>query len=208
MTFYFVRHGETDWNVQKKIQGTTDIPLNENGLRQARELADKLVKEEYKIDCAYTSPQVRAQVTAQTAATALGIPCIVLSDLAEMDLGRWEGDNWPNIEKEYGQSYHRWNSHRRYMSTPDGECYNEVLRRVFRALEHIMKQGKDNVLVVTHSAIIMSLRCYLAELCMDDETMLQFRAKNTEVIAVEEDEIKQALIRFATEEDRLAGIKQ
>ena len=94
MTFYFVRHGETDWNVQKKIQGTTDVPLNENGLRQARELAEKLVQEKYEIDCAYTSPMLRAQATAQTAATALGIECIPLDDLAEMDLGKvWFGNN-------------------------------------------------------------------------------------------------------------------
>lgn len=208
MIFYFVRHGETDWNVAKKIQGTTDVPLNENGLRQAKELADKLVQEAYKIDCTYTSPQSRAQVTAQTAANALGIECKVLLDLAEMDLGRWEGDNWPNIEKQYGQGYYRWNSHRRYMSTPGGECYNDVLRRVFRAIEQIMKQETGNVLVVTHSAIMMALRCYLAELCMDDETMLQFRTKNAEVVAIESEEIKRALVRFAADEERLEGIKQ
>ena len=77
MIFYFVRHGETDWNVLKKIQGTTDVPLNETGLRQARELAEKLVKEKYQIDRVYSSPQIRAQVTAQTAARALQKECVI-----------------------------------------------------------------------------------------------------------------------------------
>lgn len=200
MTFYFVRHGETDWNVQKKIQGTTDVPLNENGLRQARELAEKLVHENYSIVRAYTSPQVRAQATAQTAATALDIECVPLKDLAEMDLGVWEGDNWPNIEAVYGDVYYYWNSHRRYVRTPEGECYNDVLRRVFRALQYIMKHETGNVLVVSHSAIMLSLRCYLAGLCMDDETMLEFRTKNAEIVAIEAEEIKQAIKRFASEE--------
>lgn len=200
MIFYFVRHGETDWNVAKKIQGTTDVPLNENGLRQANELADKLVSGDYQIERAYTSPQIRAQVTARTAAVALGIECIVLKDLAEMDLGEWEGDNWPNIEAVYGEVYHYWNSHRRYVRTPGGECYNDVLKRTFRALEYIMKQETGNVLVMSHSAIMLSLRCYLAGLCMDDETMLSFRAKNTEVVEISAEQIKEAIKRFQREE--------
>lgn len=207
MTFYLVRHGETDWNVQKKIQGTTDIPLNENGLRQAGELAQMLVEGGYEIARAYTSPQLRAQATAQTAATALGIECVPLADLREMDLGLWEGDNWPNIEAVYGDVYYYWNSHRRYVCTPQGECYNDVLRRVFKALEYIMKHENGNVLVVSHSAIMFSLQCYLAGMCMDDETMLSFRAKNAEVVEIDAEEIKRAIERFAREEAEWKGIK-
>ena len=207
MIFYFVRHGETDWNVAKKIQGTTDVPLNENGLRQARELADKLAAGNYKIERAYTSPHLRARVTAQTAANALGIECVVLRDLAEMDLGKWEGDNWPNIEKVYGDVYYYWNTHRRYVRTPGGECYNDVLRRAFRALEHIMRHETGNVLVMSHSAIMLSLRCYLAEGCMDDETMLQFRVKNAEVVEISEDAIRAAIKRFECDEQARNGLK-
>ena len=80
MILYFVRHGETDWNVKKKIQGKTDVPLNENGKQQAKELADMLLdrKKEGTLQVvrAYTSPQLRAAQTAQEAAIALDIPCI------------------------------------------------------------------------------------------------------------------------------------
>lgn len=206
MIFYFVRHGETDWNVQKKIQGTTDVPLNANGLRQARLLAEKLVDGSYKIERAYTSPHLRAQVTAQLVAKALGIECVDLQDLAEMDLGVWEGDNWPNIEEVYGEVYHYWNSHRRYVRTPGGECYNDVLKRTFRALEYMMKNVNGNVLVLSHSAIMMSLRCYLAGGCMDDETMLDYRAKNTEVVEIDAEEIKKAIKRFRREEEEYKDI--
>ena len=71
MILYFVRHGETDWNVKKKIQGKTDVPLNETGKQQAKELADMLLdrKKEGTLQVvrAYTSPQLRAAQTAQEA---------------------------------------------------------------------------------------------------------------------------------------------
>lgn len=196
MIFYFVRHGETQWNVEKKIQGTTDVPLNETGLRQAKELAEKLVNENYQIVRAYTSPQIRAAVTAKMAADALGIESVPLQDLIEMNLGVWEGDNWSNIAFTYGEDYHYWSSHRRYVKTPEGECYNDVLARTFRALKYILEHETENVLVVSHSAILMSLRCYLAGLSLEDESMLQFKAQNTEIVEITEEEIREAMLRF------------
>ena len=71
MKLYFVRHGETEWNVKKKIQGKTDIPLNENGIRQAKELACQLVEEDISVKHVYHSPQLRAAETARIAAEAL-----------------------------------------------------------------------------------------------------------------------------------------
>ena len=97
MKLYFVRHGETEWNVKKKIQGKTDIPLNENGIRQAKELACQLVEEDISVKHVYHSPQLRAAETARFSAEALGIDCIRLWDLREMDLGDWEGRNWDEI---------------------------------------------------------------------------------------------------------------
>ena len=60
MKIYFVRHGETEWNVKKKIQGKTDIPLNEHGRNQAKQLAKQLVREQLPAVMVYSSPQRRA----------------------------------------------------------------------------------------------------------------------------------------------------
>ena len=195
MIFYFVRHGETQWNVDKKIQGTTDVPLNENGLRQANALAEKLVTEGYQIVRAYTSPQLRASVTAQIAADALGIECVPLEELMEMNLGEWEGSNWDRIEAEYKDVYHYWNTHRRYVKTPEGESYNDVLARTMKALSYILERESGNVLVVTHSAILMSLRCYLAGRPFE-EMVDYFKTKNAEVVAIDAEEIRTAIKRF------------
>ncbi len=197
MKIYFVRHGETEWNVKKKIQGKTDIPLNENGRNQAKKLAEKLVKENFYAVKVYSSPQLRALQTAQTVADALQIPCEIIDGFAEMDLGEWEGLNWKTIHKEYGDIYHYWNTNRRYVSTPGGECYNDVLRRTLEGLAYILERETEDVLVVTHSAILMSLRCYLARRPFDEDEMVgRYKTKNAEVVSIEADSIREALKRF------------
>lgn len=197
MKLYFVRHGETEWNVKKKIQGKTDIPLNENGRNQAKELAKKLVEKKLPAVKVYTSPQLRAAETAQMVADALGLKCEVLDDLREMDLGEWEGLNWDIIEAEYGEQYYYWNTHRRYVRTPGGECYNDVLGRTLNALSYILEKETEDVLVVTHSAILMSLGCYLAKLPFDEDEMVgRFKTKNAEVVEIEAVDIREAIENF------------
>lgn len=199
MTLYFIRHGETDWNVKKKIQGKTDIPLNENGLQQAKELAGELLEKrtagELQAVRVYTSPQLRAAVTAKIAAEALGIGCIPLSGLAEMDLGEWEGLNWQSVEEAYGDTYHYWNAHRRYTKTPGGESYQQVLARTLEALRSILAHETEDVLIVTHSAVLMSLRCYLAE-CPFEEMVEKFKLKNCGVVPVSSETVSAAVSRF------------
>ena len=194
MKLYFVRHGETEWNVKKKIQGKTDIPLNENGIRQAKELACQLVEEDISVKHVYHSPQLRAAETARFSAEALGIDCIRLWDLREMDLGDWEGRNWDEIRETEAERHHIWDTHRRFCHTPGGECYNEVLRRTLAALEQILTCEKDDVLVVTHSAVLMALRCYLANRPFD--VMREYRTRNTELVRVTEEEIREAIRRY------------
>lgn len=199
MNLYFVRHGETAWNVQKKIQGSTDVPLNENGLRQTRDLAEELKKQvtEGKMHPVkiYTSPQLRAAKTAEAVAAALGIDCDSCDGLREMDLGEWEGSNWDIIREQYGEVYTYWNGHRRYTHTPGGESYQEVLARTLTVLEGILERETKDVLIVTHSAILMALRCYLAERPFE-EMVKRYKTKNAEVVVISEEEIREALIRF------------
>lgn len=203
MKLYFVRHGETEWNVKKKIQGKTDVPLNETGVQQAKILAKTLVERRetgnFHIVHAYTSPHLRAAKTAQTAAEALEIPCTPLEDLREMDLGEWEGSNWDIIREEYGDRYTYWNTHRRYTHTPGGESYQEVLGRTLEALKIILAKETEDVLVVTHSAVLMALRCYLAERPFE-EMVKGFKTKNAEVVEVEGEAVQKAIMRFAAGE--------
>ena len=222
MILYFVRHGETDWNVKKKIQGKTDVPLNENGKQQAKELADMLLdrKKEGTLQVvrAYTSPQLRAAQTAQEAAIALDIPCIAADGLREMDMGDWEGRSWESITqenaKEYqddsewedyikqwedlenAKEYQDWDANRRYVHTPHGECYNEVLRRALDTLGMILERETEDVLIVTHSGVLMALRCYIAGQTFEEMGIIRYKTKNAEVVEIFADDVKDAIERF------------
>lgn len=199
MKLYFVRHGETDWNVSKRIQGKTDVPLNENGLLQAKMLAERLADKqrdgELHVVHAYTSPHIRAAKTARTVAEALGIPCTTLEDLREMDFGEWEGLNWPAVMEKYGDVFVSWDTKRRYTHVPGGESYNEVLGRTVAAMKQILSRETEDVLVVSHSAILMSLRCYMAELPFE-QMVKNFKTKNTEVVEIEGEAARNVIARF------------
>lgn len=200
MILYFVRHGETDWNVKKKIQGKTDVPLNATGKQQAKELADMLLdrKKEGTLQVvrAYTSPQLRAAQTAQEAAIALDIPCIAADGLREMDMGDWEGRSWESITQENTKEYQDWDANRRYVHTPHGECYNEVLRRALDTLGRILERETEDVLIVTHSGVLMALRCYIAGQTFEEMGIIRYKTKNAEVVEIFADDVKDAIARF------------
>jgi broad specificity phosphatase PhoE len=88
-TLLLVRHGETDWNAEGRLQGHTDLPLNEPGRRQARTLAGELAGD--GIEAVYSSDLARARETADIVAERLGLPVVLDPDLREKDWGTWEG---------------------------------------------------------------------------------------------------------------------
>jgi broad specificity phosphatase PhoE len=88
-TLLLVRHGETDWNAEGRLQGHTDTPLNELGRRQARTLADEVAGD--GIEAVYSSDLARARETAEIVAERLGLAVVLDPDLRERDWGTWEG---------------------------------------------------------------------------------------------------------------------
>ena len=89
MKLYIIRHGQTDWNIAKKIQGRQDIPLNERGHFQAQCLGKAM--ENRPITAVFSSPQIRAMETAIAVASPAGVPVIPVRDLMEINYGVWEG---------------------------------------------------------------------------------------------------------------------
>ncbi len=199
MQLIFTRHGETDWNTAKKIQGSNDIPLNERGIAQARSMGEKLVREQYPIQRIYTSRQLRAKKTAEIAAEFLGVECRIVDGLEEMNLGLWEGLSWKQVEEQFPEEYAVWKKSRRYTRSPKGECYQDVLDRLLPVLRQIIeaeKGGKD-ILIVTHSAVVVCLLAYLHGTPFH-EMVAAYPVQNTQLIAVDSEEILRAIdgIRF------------
>ena len=175
------------------------VPL-EDLVAQAKELADMLLdrKKEGTLQVvrAYTSPQLRAAQTAQEAAIALDIPCIAADGLREMDMGDWEGRSWESITQENAKEYQDWDANRRYVHTPHGECYNEVLRRALDTLGMILERETEDVLIVTHSGVLMALRCYIAGQTFEEMGIIRYKTKNAEVVEIFADDVKDAIERF------------
>ena len=161
MKLILARHGETDWNVAKKIQGVTDTDLNENGHRQARELAAAVLAGDLGITAIYSSHLKRAAQTAAYVAEALNLPYHTMEALQELNFGKWEGNSWPEVKERYPEEYGVWYTNRRYTPAPEGESYQQMLERVIPALQEIVRREKGNALVVIHSAEIVALQAAL-----------------------------------------------
>ena len=188
MKLIFTRHGETNWNLVKKIQGQQDIELNEHGILQAKQLGENMKKENIVVEKIYTSKLKRAKVTAEIVGDLLNVPCIEIEGLEEMCLGIWEGLTWNEVKEQYPDQFNEWISNRRYHKTPNGESYQGLLERTILSLKEIISKEKGNVLIVSHSAVLMVLMCYLHNTPFE-EMVEKYNIRNTETIVIDSDVI-------------------
>ena len=137
----FVRHGETDWNVERRVQGHSDLPLNATGEAQARKLAEQLRGE--RIDAVYASDLARARDTAAAVAETHGLEVELIPGLREKNFGTWEGLLDTEIRERFPQANGGpWG---------DGETSEELAERVLGSLHEIAGRHPDGrVLVVSH----------------------------------------------------------
>lgn len=139
--FYFIRHGETDWNIEKRIQGNTDIPLNARGIDQAKQRAKTLQQEPF--DACFSSDLSRAEQTARVLIEGRSIPLYLDSRLRERSHGTLEGLLW--------HDYYAIDPQKRTLIV---ESPDDVITRLFCFLEAITQK---HVLVVTHGGIMKIL---------------------------------------------------
>ena len=176
-----VRHGETDWNRDRRFQGHADPPLNDAGREQARALADQLAGE--RIDFVYTSDLVRARETAEIVAARVGADVVVLSELREIDVGDWEGLTWPEIEQRHPEGARSWHEHGQGWTS--GETYDELGERIIAALRRIAADHPDqNVLVVGHGGTVRATRAFIEGLSVADSRRQSPGIGNCEVFRV------------------------
>lgn len=141
-----VRHAQTDWNAQKRLQGHADRPLSFEGRAQAIELGHAIART--AIDAVICSDLRRARETAELAGHGGAIPC---SQWREMDVGHWSGEKISDLELSAPGAYTSWRSGE--TAPPGGETWPNFDRRVRDALASIRSRG-GRVLVVTHSGVI------------------------------------------------------
>jgi broad specificity phosphatase PhoE len=147
-TILLARHGETDWNLHRRVQGHSDTPLNDTGRAQARVLASELAGE--RIDAVYSSDLARAHETATILAEARGLGVTAVPDLRERNFGTWEGLTDKEVLDRFPEAANGpWG---------DAETREELAERVTDALLRIADAHPDGrVLVITHGGPVRAV---------------------------------------------------
>lgn len=162
MKIYSTRHGQTDFNKRDIVLGTTDIELNETGLSQAEQLAEKVAR--LDVDIIIASPMMRAMKTAQFVAEKNGLEIIADTRLREWNYGGYEGktrftEGFAENKKNFGVRMGK-----------TGESLLQLAQRVYSALDDIIKNYSDkNVLIVSHGGV-----CRVIETYFHDMTTAEF----------------------------------
>ncbi len=149
-----IRHGETDWNVQRRVQGHTDIPLNAYGEQQARWLSEALADE--GIDCVYSSDLQRAAHTARTVAEPHQAPVILTPGLRERCFGNLEGHTFSDLQAKDPELARLWSKRDPVWQPPGGgESLTMVRERVVSAVLHLAAQHPgQHIAVVAHGGVL------------------------------------------------------
>lgn len=152
--FCFVRHGETDWNVQRRLQGHIDTPLNQTGLAQAEATAKGL--NGHQFDALYSSDLIRTLQTARYAAQLLDLPIHLRSDLRERHYGAFQGLTYSEAERNFPTDYARFKAREAaYEILDEGESLIQHRQRVQACLEDIAcRHAGESVLIVTHGGVL------------------------------------------------------
>jgi broad specificity phosphatase PhoE len=152
-SFYFLRHGQTDWNIDARFQGHTDMPLTAYGITQAHEAAERLA--DCGIDLIVASPLVRASKTAEIVAQRIAKPLTFDDELKERHFGAFEGLVVNEVKARFGlQPHERLVRH----LPPDAEQWHETCARAVRVFTKWLDRHPDRTLLfVSHSGLFDAL---------------------------------------------------
>lgn len=172
--FYFVRHGQTVWNVENKICGATDIELTEFGHQQAIDTGKKILEEGITADEILYSPLVRAADTAKHISEMTGIPARMEPRLKEQNFGKWEstprdGVDFKKAKEDFACSYE------------GGESMLHLAQRIYNLLDDIKAESDEKTyILVAHNGIARVVQSYFAD--MTNEEYAAWGVKNCAVI--------------------------
>lgn len=178
MKIYYVRHGQTDWNLARKMQGGgTEKELNETGINQANETRKEL--ENVKYDIIICSPMYRAKQTAEIINKDKNVKTIIDERIRERKLGKLEGHEITDeIEKQI------WDYNLNYQ-IPEGENLHDFEKRILNFLEDIKKKYSDKtVLIVAHGGVAKVIKAHLYGM-PKSKLLSDISTKNCEIIEAE-----------------------
>ncbi len=160
MEFYLFRHGETDWNLEKRIQGSTDTELNQTGIEQARSLVPLLKR--FNLEVIFSSDLKRAWRTGEIVAQELKIPVHRDRRLREANFGEAEGKTVDEIISLYGeelwQNFRHMSKDKKDIRFPGGESRFESVLRMRSVVDQLIEESKfQRVGIATHGGVVRNL---------------------------------------------------
>jgi probable phosphoglycerate mutase len=195
----FIRHGETDWNRIKRIQGHIDIPLASSGIAQAQQLAARLRREAQaggRFDAIYSSDLQRAQQTAQPAAAALGLPVRLEPGLRERAYGVFQGHDSTEIEARFPDQYAIWQTRDPGFAPQGGESTRVFYHRVVHAVESIIAAHPGGrIACVAHGGVLDCVYRFVNGLALDAPR--SYPLLNTSINTVEFDGARARVLAWA-----------
>ena len=170
MEIYIIRHGETFWNEQGRLQGNADIELNEKGREVAGNRGREL--EDISFDVIYSSPLIRAYETACLIRGHRNIPIIRDQRLREMSFGTYEGRDARQLWENQDDPFHYFfTSPERFHAAPEGEEFEEVCQRAKSFLTEVLEPSEnryERVMITGHGAINKALMRYIKKSSLKD----------------------------------------
>ena len=155
MKIYFTRHGQTEWNVLGKLQGWKNSNLTEKGIADAKSLAERL--RDVDFDIIYSSSLKRALETAKILRAGRDLEIKALDDLREIGYGSWAGMEYEKVKELYPEDFDNYINRPHLYKPAEGESYEDLYKRVNRALNKILEDKADNILIVSHGITIRVL---------------------------------------------------
>ena len=180
MRIFAIRHGRTKWNDMGKIQGRTDIPLSEAGVKSAHDLASQMRSLGYIPTGIFTSPLSRAYETAKIVAAEFSLVPETVTDFREMSFGQWEGLSWAEITEKYPAEFKAWNDDRT-VTIPGGESYINLTRRIIPELRRACEKSDGDFAIVAHGAVIMAMHVIYEGIEFESIDKIMSNIKNSSV---------------------------
>ncbi len=162
LKLHIVRHGQTDWNAIRRVQGQRDSELNDIGRQQAADVRDQLQSMDFA--AVFVSPLLRTRQTADILCAERNNELHYIDDLKEMGLGEWETHMWDDVREAWPEQHAIFRETPHLFTMPSAESVQQVSERGQRAVAHIRSQVTEgDVLVVSHGVLIKSIILHFAE---------------------------------------------
>lgn len=148
---YLIRHGKTIGCERKRYIGTTDLPLSNEGINEARLLKEYFAS--INIEKMYLSPLTRCVQTADIISEGRDIEKIIVDELKEIHMGHWEGKTFTYIKERYPVLYEKRGKHIDMFKPPGGESFYELQKRVVPVFENIVRTTTGNIIIIAHAGV-------------------------------------------------------